>query len=324
MNSKRIVFTGILFIIFTFVITSCKKNDNPGKNDNNPIEKQMLKFENFNEFEKAWNEVNSNNISETSNILKSQNNYASFAEEADEFYFSIDIESFISSENILSFVNEHQVYLSISYDDEGDMVIEPAVSNNLMRAFINEDRLFQIADSVYKVFETATVGTTTADIQLLKDTEESDIEQLVSAGSGSYLRHQTGEYSYRTVYFPNGRRLVARLKLSFNPNMGMYDYEAKSTAQRKHLGTWWQTQIKSIGIKHNVGTVIHENGNTVTLNPATYSHTNKAVYHKIMYQAHANNMVNHAASSLVLTHFGTYRHENVDHYREIPQNEVFR
>ena len=251
-------------------------------------------------------------------MLKSQNNYASFAEEADEFYFSIDIDSFISSENILSFINEHQAYLSISYDDEGDMVIEPAVSNNLMRAFMNEDRLFQIADSVYKVFETVTVGTKTADIQLLMETEESDVAQLVSSGNASYLRYETGMYSYRTVYWANNKRLVARL---FLWHIGIqYEYEAKSTAQKRVAGTWWQVRIGSIGIKHNGGYVVFSGWGSKSIPPATYTLTNKAVCEEKLLIASDNNGVNHAESSLILTHFGTYD----GNYKEIPQNEVFR
>ncbi len=319
--------TKTLILIFAIMIGlfSCSKiNIENQLPDNKTSLNNILKFNSFDEFERAWDEVTSNMTDNSSNLLKSQYNYTSFAEEVDEFYFSIDLDAFISSEEMMSFVNGHSEYFSISYDEDGDMVIEPLVSNNLMRAFINEDRLFQIGDSVFKVYETATIGTNVTDIQLLESIEEMDIEQFVASGSVSYLRHQTGMYSYRTSYFPNGRRLVARLYLIFNPSMGMYDYEAKSTAQRKHLGTWWQTKIKSIGIKHNGGTIVHDNGYTITLGSATYQHSNKAVYKRIMHQAHANNMVNHAISSLKLTHFGTYRYNNVDYYREITENEVFR
>jgi len=319
MIPKRIIFAGIYIFIIAFAITSCNKNDSAGKIDIDTTDKQMLKFESFNEFEKAWNEVNSNNISETSNMLKSQNNYASFAEEADEFYFNIDLDAFSSSEDLMSFVNENRNYLSVSYDDDGDMVVEPIVSNNLMRAFINEDGLFQIADSVYKVFETATVGTKVTDLQLLKDAEETDIEQLVSSGNANYLRWTTGMYSYRTVYWSNKKRLVARLFLWFEDGW-FYVFEAKSTAQTKVFGTWWQMKIGSIGIKHQVGNAVHFDGVSHIISPATYSYSNHAVCERDMYFAPATNMVNTAESSLILTHFGTYDGA----YKEIASNEVFR
>ena len=112
---------------------------------------------------------------------------------------------------------------------------------------------------------------------------------------------------------------MARLYLWLINNT-QYEYEAKSTAQKRVAGTWWQVRIGSIGFRHNGGDVVFTGWGSQTIPPATYTRTNKAVCEEKLLITGANNGVNHAESSLILTHFGTYDGS----YKEIPENEVFR
>lgn len=174
--------TKTLTLLFStlIVLFSCSKTSIEIPLQENKIKiNNALKFNNYAEFIQIWNAVTSNDATGINNILKTQFNYASFAEEADDFYDSIDWESFNTSEEMINFLNAHQIYFSISQDDEGDMLIEPVVSNNLMRMFMNEDRLFQIGDSVFRVFEKVTIGTNTSNIQVFEGINESNIAQII-------------------------------------------------------------------------------------------------------------------------------------------------
>lgn len=176
--------TKFLILIFSTLIGlySCSESsiENP-IHDNDTNLNNMLKFNNYADFIHLWNTITSN---ETTGIdlLKDQFNYTSFAEEADEFYDNIDWDSFNTSEEIIDFINENRKYFSISHDDEGAMVVEPVVSNNFMRMFMNEDRLFQIGDSVFKVCEIVTVGTNLSDIQVLSGINEENVSQAIANG----------------------------------------------------------------------------------------------------------------------------------------------
>jgi hypothetical protein len=177
--------TKVLIIICATMVGlySCSKTkiDNPIP-DKSPGKSNMLKFDSFDEFKMIWDGVLSDSPDNTKSILRSQYSYASFAEELEEFYDNIDWESFTSSEELLSFVNTNQNYFSIMHNAEGEMVVGPALSNNLMRMFINEERLFQIGDTVLKVFENVTIGTNSSNTLVLKEISEMNIAQAIGNG----------------------------------------------------------------------------------------------------------------------------------------------
>jgi hypothetical protein len=85
--------------------------------------------------------------------------YKSVGRQADEFYQSIDFESFKSKEDILNFVNRNNKYLQIVEEAGGELAVEPILYSQKERFFVNEHNLFQIQDSIYKVLENAIVST---------------------------------------------------------------------------------------------------------------------------------------------------------------------
>jgi hypothetical protein len=274
MNSKRIVFTGILFIIFTFVITSCKKNDNPGKNDNNPIEKQMLKFENVSEFLKIRDQVSEIQCEEIS-FSKSQSGFSSFSQEVDEFYHSIDFESFQSQEELLNYVKNYPQYLRIDYDENTEIIINPVLSDNLYRIFVNEDLKFQIGDSVYKTYETVTLGTHLLNQDALNSIKEENIEQNLNDGSVFVFSKkeeiQLKDLNNNCGTWPEARATNGndRTYLRLGVITGQYSYGTEQYVQymvrpyKKTLGVWyWCTRTISCNIKVAAGYYIYNQSNS--------------------------------------------------------------
>lgn len=166
---------------------SCSKLDVENQMQENNLgnlqkSNSMLNLNNYAEFIQIWDTITTLDETSIINFLKQRYNFESFAEEADEFYDGIDWESFNTSEAVDSFIESHQMYFSITRDDEDETVIEPAVSNNIMRVFMNVDRLFRIGDSVFKVFENVTVGANFSDIQIFEELNESNIDKAIANG----------------------------------------------------------------------------------------------------------------------------------------------
>lgn len=132
-------------------------------------------------------------------------------------------------------------------------------------------------------------------------------------------------FSYKTAYFSNSRRIVARLYLHeiYYPGIGiMYEYDARTTGQRRYLGAWIQNRIDLIGFKHEYGSITYQSSISQFVNPADFFLFGRAdISQTLAYGSYIDPIV-HAQSTLMLTHYGTWDSEYG--YREITENELFR
>jgi len=132
-----------------------------------------------------------------------------------------------------------------------------------------------------------------------------------------------GQFSYRIARFSNSRRIVARLYKweIYYPNIGtLYEYDARTTAQRRILGAWIQRRISEIGLSHDGGQIIYQWGPSEKLIPMAFWKNNRADIIITFAVASYIDPINHDLSSLILTHFGTWDGYG---YREITDNELF-
>ncbi len=171
-------FLKIFIITMSFLTTACQKVDN-SLADNDKYNKSILKFRSFGEFKTIYEEHRNLQNNELNSALKSAFNFSSFSEEADEFYESINIEAFANKEEAEAFIHLNPKYLHIHYDTDNAMHVEPLLADNPFRIYINEDRLFQIGDTVMRVFEDAVLGTKASNINMFLGVTEHDIYQLI-------------------------------------------------------------------------------------------------------------------------------------------------
>ncbi|MBW6479561.1 MAG: hypothetical protein K0B37_09045 [Bacteroidales bacterium] len=139
-----------------------------------------------------------------------------------------------------------------------------------------------------------------------------------------FKESERGHFSYKTEYFSNSRRIVARLYMweIYYPNIGvLYEYDARTTAQRRILGAWVQRRISEIGISHDGGEIVYQWGPSERLIPMAFWKNDRADIIITFAVASYIDPINHDLSSLILTHFGTWDGYG---YREIAENELFR
>lgn len=84
--------------------------------------------------------------------------YMSFGRQCDEFYAKVDFDAFESIEEIKAFAASND-FIQLIEDENGEIILEKTLSANRDRYFINSDRLFQIGDFIYKIFEDGTAST---------------------------------------------------------------------------------------------------------------------------------------------------------------------
>ena len=96
---------------------------------------------------------------------------------ADDFYISIDFESFKSKEDLINFVNKHPNLLVIE-EVNGDLHLETTFHNSPFRYFMNEDQIFQVGNNYYKVLSDLRIEADIESLEKLKLINELNLDQF--------------------------------------------------------------------------------------------------------------------------------------------------
>lgn len=195
---------------------------------------------------------------------------------------------------------------------------------NLISYLVNEDGLLIIEDKLLYVNKD---GSFVYKIEL--ESKELKDKEFISFTPYSYNSGEADKaehFSYKTEYFSNSRRIVARLyKYAINyPGIGVfYEYDARTTAQRRIAWTGWiQRRIEEIGLRHEWGSITYEYGFNVELvEPKAYWETDRANIRITLAKTPSIYPILDGPSTLEITHWGIW-----DGYgeKEIPDNELFR
>jgi len=104
--------------------------------------------------------------------------FKSYGRECDEFYNSIIPENFTSNEEMLKFVEENNKYIQMIIEENGDTSIATRYDNSPYRYIINEEKMYQVKNSVFKVFSEGIVSTSIKNIEELRNCSEDNIIDL--------------------------------------------------------------------------------------------------------------------------------------------------
>ncbi|MDZ4205522.1 MAG: hypothetical protein U1C46_11985, partial [Bacteroidales bacterium] len=85
-------------------------------------------------------------------------------------------------EDVHNFIAVNSKYLQMITDEFGDIYVEPVLFQNPYRYFANDDKLFQIGDTVYKVLETLTLGAHIDNMQVLMNVNETNYDAFLNDG----------------------------------------------------------------------------------------------------------------------------------------------
>ncbi len=161
----------------TIMINSCSKEgfENQDNNSGQPIESgDLLSFKNAETLNEEINKVLAMNYNELKAYEESKG-YESFGRKCDEIYNSINPEDFKSLDEIKSFVEKYNEYLIMVDEGNGEFSVETVLESNPYRYFINTNKLFQVNNSVYKLFEDGIVSTDVNNISQLATMTNKEI-----------------------------------------------------------------------------------------------------------------------------------------------------
>jgi len=114
--------------------------------------------------------------------------YTSYGRECEELYYnSIEGEdSLTSDEEIENFVSEHSNFLNTTTDFDGEELYVPILFDHPFRYVLNENKMFQIGDMIFKVYNSGIVSTNYQNLSALINLQENELSSIEPTSVFSY------------------------------------------------------------------------------------------------------------------------------------------
>lgn len=171
LNHLIICFLSLILISFN----SCKKEDQYLEELNEyRVKNNMLVFSSINDYNKLLKRTIEFSHEELV-VWESSIGFKSYGRISEDIYFSINPESFLNNEDVFSFVEKNKNYLYLNKDENGEFELEHYLFNNPERYIINKDRMFQINDIVYKVFDRGYAYTNEKNLEKILNIREDEL-----------------------------------------------------------------------------------------------------------------------------------------------------
>ncbi len=240
-----------LLVISGLTVTSCNKANEiemPKLNESN-----TLVFSTQQEFKETLDRVISLNENELCEFEK-LNGFSSLGISSENFYRSIDFEQFKTKEEIISFINENSRFLQLVEDDYGDLYVETVLCKSPFRYFANDQRLFQIGNDSYKVFNSGIVKLTQENSDVILKMNDDDYLNFINHSDKKGLKDVTyncGTSKEFRVTNDNNRTL-AELDVWVQPLDIGYNVIGNCLIRpyKKTLGIWyWCTRTITAEVK---------------------------------------------------------------------------
>src|SRR5690606_4431173 len=109
---------------------------------------------------------------------------------------SIDFDKFSNFEELKSFVNQNSEYVQLVEDENGELELQPVLAGNSERYFINKERMFQVGNTVYKVFKDGLASTDKENLSRLKTLDDLAFTNMESGGIFNIERNGAQAIAY--------------------------------------------------------------------------------------------------------------------------------
>lgn len=221
----------------------------------------------------------------------------------------------LNDQKVISFANltEYKEVLSFIYNnqDDEDLLID-YINQNYSISSIREvfkKGMLIVGDSLITadVDELSIYSITKNPIKSSIDEADWKVSSLIAKFPVRLLVDEVieykYEYSYKTAYWASNRRIVARLY--YVNGLISFDFDARTTAQRRYLGAWIQEKADIVGISHNGGYVKKYNGDPIEyLTSQNWQNTNQADIRRTVWLSYNSMPMPFPWSTCVLTHSG--------------------
>jgi hypothetical protein len=195
-------------------------------------------------------------------------------------------------------------------ENTGDSEIYSFAGSNLMSYLLNSEAMLIVNDTLIwftldslSVYRCERINDGISDkikVKELLEKRQSRIE--VSRSSEVTLKQ---EYSYKTAYWGDARRIVARLYAFYNtPPLNGTNWDARTTAQRRYLGVWIQENANAVGINHFGCSVSCYDGTTINLPAASWQYNNSSDIQRNIVNTGSSTPRPYPWSSCLINHMG--------------------
>lgn len=315
---KRIFVRNTVILFISLVLLSACKKGEPYRCSEGPAKLQgkilaihgRLVFENQSAFGDCLNWIFDHQSSPE--VIDEYLNELSYTSMMEVYKIGMSLDK--NSEEFSKFCKSHPSVFVENKSDES-LLYELQVPS-ILAYIANENGIYQVGEKIIRVSSIGTMAILNGDESklpnLFKPSEsitDSYIEVIPAGGS-------KGEYSYRTSYFEDKHRLVARLR---SEAIGyMYYYFARSTAQKKNwMGIWVQEDISTLNLSWPGGGFYTEGGQAGRIGSASFSVSNNSDLEEVV--VFSNYPIVFDQSSCIAVHTGV----RSSVYREVADNEVF-
>lgn len=252
MNTFKHIFFA-LFVLF-FTITGCKKDsdkpDNMPANNGIEVKNGYLVFKDTTTFIQHMEWIKRNRF--TPEIIENFNLNIGFISSRQIYNHGTSITNLADFEKYRS--KYADCFEKVVLDDNSIFWEMPM--EFISSLFVNENGIFQIGDFTYRTTPEYFFSTKNKEkVSILPNTTAALLDEDIQKKINLEKNNKTGQYSYKTAYFPgwSDRRIVVRLKEFINP-IGNYCYETRTTSQQRHWsGAWVQAEIHKIDHFNQVG-----------------------------------------------------------------------
>lgn len=163
----------LLISLIIVIFSSCTKEQTEPTIDI-PVNNEMLVFNSMEDYNAVINKTISLNHDELK-VYEESLGFKSFGRKCEEIYYSINPDQFNSFEEIKEYVEKHSEYLVLLKDENDEYTVEYSLYNNPTRYIVNENKMYQLGENVFKVFEKDYAYTNIANIEELFHLDEKDL-----------------------------------------------------------------------------------------------------------------------------------------------------
>ena len=173
-------------------------------------------------------------------------------------------------------------------ENTGDSEIYSFAGSNLMSYLLNSEAMLIVNDTLLRftldslsVYKSERINDGNSDKIIVKEFIEKTQSRIEVRNMTELTLKQ--EYSYKTAYWGDARRIVARLYYIYYGPLDGTDWDAHTSAQRRYFGVWIQETANAVGISHNGCSVSCWDGTSYNISPDSWQYNNQAnIYRTII------------------------------------------
>jgi hypothetical protein len=209
----------IIVILGLFFFNSCNDDQIITVPDKMEVDNGLKSFENYDELYEELETVNNLTIDELIDYEDAQD-FNSFGKISDLLYYEFLEDSTATFNEVLEFIKLHPKYVELVFESDTSFV--PTYETSL-RYIMNDDRMFKVQDTLFKVFKTGIVSTLISNYDELFHLEEKDLNNL---DEGYYFESYSNAKYGNEVIFQNTvgkeriRIVFGYVVINYQPVMG--------------------------------------------------------------------------------------------------------